>query len=437
MGGEMRTYHTWGRVPDSTPAGVRLPAWADELDRVSTAEQPLLAVGLQRSYGDSALNNGGTLVDMTALDRVHSFDHETGILRADAGVVLGDLYGLIVPHGWFIPVVPGTQFVTLGGAVANDIHGKNHHRHGTFGCHVRAIGLVRSDGRGVITQDESGDLFRATIGGLGLTGIIAWVEVQCVRVASAKVSVTNTPIDRVGSAVDVLSEHDASYEFTVAWIDTVHHRGRGVVHSGNWSTSSDSLTEPTPKPGLPIPFDAPNGLVGRWSVSMFNMLWYARHRWSARHAEASFRPFFHPLDMLQNWNRLYGRRGMVQYQCVIPTAAGRQPIEGILTMVRKERMASFLTVLKTFGGLHSGGLLSFPMPGLTLALDFPNTGAALYALLDRCDELVRESGGRIYIAKDCRVSGPTFRAMYPAWEQFREHIDPKMSSSWWRRVAET
>jgi FAD/FMN-containing dehydrogenase len=355
---------------------------------------------MQRSYGDSALNNGGTLMDMTGLDRVHVFDVETGILRADAGCVLGDLYHLTVPRGWFLPVVPGTQYVTLGGAVANDIHGKNHHRMGSFGCHVRAIGLQRNDGQGMVTREEAGDLFYATIGGLGLTGVITWVEVQCTRVPSAFVDVQNTIVQHVAGAVDVLSLHDETHEFTVAWIDTIHGRGRGVVHSGNWSNTHPSLDLGRSHGGVPIAVDAPNWLVGRWSVSIFNTLWYARHKLGSTKVIVPIQPFFHPLDMLRNWNRLYGRRGMVQYQCVVPSEAGVEQ-------------------------------------GLTLALDFPNTGSDVLALLNRCDDVVRAAKGRVYVAKDCRLPGATFRSMYPQWENFQAFIDPKMSSTWWRRVMQT
>jgi FAD/FMN-containing dehydrogenase len=432
-----RLYQSWGRVPVSTPLQIHRPSWADNVSQAFDGTEAVLAIGLQRSYGDSALNNGGALVDMTVLDRVHMFEPSTGILRADAGVMLGDLYKVVIPHGWFLPVVPGTQFVTLGGAVANDIHGKNHHRHGSFGCHVRAIGLIRSDGKGVITRLDSGELFHATIGGLGLTGIIGWVEVQCLPIPSAFIDVTNMPVVSVQAAAQVLARHDASHEFTVAWIDTVHRQGRGVVHSGNWSENANRKYEAVQGGGLPIPTDAPNGLVGRWSVSVFNTLWYARHKLGATNTVAHLRSYFHPLDMLQHWNRLYGKRGMIQYQCVIPTTAGVGPIEELLALARKARQASFLTVLKSFGPRSSGGVLSFPMPGLTLALDFANTGSDVMALLDRCDDVVLAASGRVYIAKDCRLPGSTFRAMYPHWEQFRVHIDPKMSSSWWRRVVET
>lgn len=437
MGMTRRDYSSWGRVPASRPADVATPTWPDEIAGQIESTGSVLAVGMQRSYGDSALNNGGTLMDMTGLDRVHVFDVETGILRADAGCVLGDLYHLTVPRGWFLPVVPGTQYVTLGGAVANDIHGKNHHRMGSFGCHVRAIGLQRNDGQGMVTREEAGDLFYATIGGLGLTGVITWVEVQCTRVPSAFVDVQNTIVQHVAGAVDVLSLHDETHEFTVAWIDTIHGRGRGVVHSGNWSNTHPSLDLGRSHGGVPIAVDAPNWLVGRWSVSIFNTLWYARHKLGSTKVIVPIQPFFHPLDMLRNWNRLYGRRGMVQYQCVVPSEAGVEPITEILTMVRSAKLASFLTVLKTFGSRSSGGILSFPMQGLTLALDFPNTGSDVLALLNRCDDVVRAAKGRVYVAKDCRLPGATFRSMYPQWENFQAFIDPKMSSTWWRRVMQT
>lgn len=427
-----RSYRSWGGVPGSLPQRVERTTWMQHVSL--EAGEFSLPIGLQRSYGDSALCNGGVLVDMTGLDRLHSFDATTGVLRADAGVTIGSLYSLIVPRGWFVPVVPGTQFVTLGGAVANDIHGKNHHRVGTFGRFVRAFYLRRSDGDAMVTEATHPELFRATIGGLGLTGVITWVEIQCVPIPSSTLDVVDTRCDTVAGVIGAFRETDAESEFSVAWVDTLHKKQRGVVSKGNWSSSTAEFVEH--KPIATVPRLLPNGIVGRWSIGIFNRLWYLQHGLRAARKKAALTSFFHPLDAVGNWNLLYGNRGMLQYQCVIPESQGTHPAFEVLSAFKNSGLASLLTVVKRFGSVVSPGMLSFPMPGVTIALDVPNTGRDVLDVLARCDAIVLEAGGRIYPAKDSRVAPSAFRQMYPMVESFTAWKDPQIRSTFWQRVME-
>lgn len=395
-----------------------------------------LAHGLGRSYGDSGLNLGGGLVRTTGLDRLIAFDRAAGIVRADAGLSLDALLRVTVPAGWFVPVTPGTKFVTLGGAVANDVHGKNHHLAGTFGSHVTRFGLWRSD-RGEIecAPDENADLFALTIGGFGLTGVITWVEVRLERIASAMLEVENIPVDDL-DAFFSLSERSDSWPFTVAWVDTLargERLGRGIFSRGRWAGNGG--LNPHRSGGPRLPLDAPGGLLNSLTVGAFNRLYRARP--GARfHGRQHYDPFFYPLDRLRDWNRMYGSRGFYQWQCAIPTAHMREAVRVLLDTVAASGDASFLAVLKTFGDAPSPGVLSFPMSGATLALDFANRGADTLSLLSRLDRVVAEAGGRLYPAKDGRLPQAMFRAGFPRWTELEAARDPILMSSFWRRMTE-
>ncbi len=395
-----------------------------------------LAHGLGRSYGDSGLNLGGGLVRTAGLDRLIAFDRDTGVLRADAGLSLAALLRVTVPAGWFLPVTPGTKFVTLGGAVANDVHGKNHHVAGTFGRHVTRFGLWRSD-RGELTcsPEENADLFALTVGGLGLTGVVTWVELQLERIASAELDVENRPFDDL-DAFFALSEESQSWPFTVAWVDTLARGaglGRGIFSRGRWAETGE--LQPHRDGGPRMPLDAPGGLLNSLTVGAFNRLYRARP--GARfHGRQHYDPFFYPLDRLREWNRMYGPRGFYQWQCAIPSEAMVSATRTLLDSIAASGEASFLAVLKTFGDMPSPGVLSFPMPGATLALDFPNRGADTLALLGRLDRVVAEAGGRLYPAKDGRLPQAMFRAGFPRWRDLEAARDPVLMSSFWRRMTE-
>lgn len=429
----------WGRVHRGRHL-VADPAAPSEVEvavrETAEAGGSTLPHGLGRSYGDSGLNLGGGLVRTAGLDRLIAFDRESGLVRADAGVSLDALLRVTVPAGWFVPVTPGTKFVTLGGAVANDVHGKNHHLAGSFGNHVTRLGLWRSD-RGLIecSAEENAGLFALTIGGLGLTGIVTWVELRLERIASAMLDVENLPFDDLDMFFS-LSEQSASWPFTVAWVDTLARGeglGRGIFSRGRWAERGG--LDPHRGGGPRMPVTAPGGLLNSVTVGVFNRLYRARPgaRFQGRQ---HYDPFFYPLDRLREWNRMYGPRGFYQWQCAVPVETMREAMRTLLDTVAASGDASFLAVLKTFGDVPSPGILSFPMPGATLALDFANRGAETLSLLSRLDRVVAEAGGRLYPAKDGRLPQAMFRAGYPRWTELEAARDPVLMSSFWRRMTE-
>jgi FAD/FMN-containing dehydrogenase len=432
---------SWGRVLRARHAVAR-PQWRDEVPALlgegTEAGRKLLAIGLRRSYGDSGLNPDGAVIDMGVLDRAIAFDPETRLLRAEAGMSLDALLALLVPRGFFLPVMPGTQFVTLGGAVANDVHGKNHHRAGTLGRWVRRLGLMRSDGGTVeLGPDDSSGLFAATIGGLGLTGLIAWVEIEVIPLASAMMEVETIPFATLDEFFPLAVESDGAFDYTVAWIDCLaggSALGRGLFSRARHSAAGP-LVLPKKRPGPSLPVDLPGFVLNGLTVKAFNELYYRNGRRKAGRATVPYQPFFYPLDRIGGWNRLYGRRGFYQYQSVVPPEAARDATRAMLEAISAAGEGSFLAVLKTFGDRPSPGMLSFPRLGTTLALDFANRGASTLKLMGRLDTIVREVGGRLYPAKDGRISAAMFRAGYPNWENFARHIDPGFSSSFWRRVS--
>jgi FAD/FMN-containing dehydrogenase len=430
---------SWGRVVRQ-PQHVARPSFRDELPSlvVEPGWKSKLTIGLRRSYGDSCLNSAGALLDVTGLDRVIAFDPRSGLLRAEAGLSLSDLLRVVVPHGWFLPTTPGTRFVTLGGAVANDVHGKNHHGAGTFGASVTALGLLRSDGRRLnLTSGLEPELFRATIGGLGLTGVIEWVEFQLAPIRSAFLDVEIVPYGSLDEFWSVAEASVGRFEHTVAWIDcltTGASAGRGVFTRANWSDDGQ-LDSHDDRSFKSLPFDFPGFALNGLSVAAFNELYYRVHRRKQGKVRQHYSAFFYPLDAIQNWNRLYGTRGMLQYQCAIPWGHEQACMRALLEEIARSGQASFLAVLKTFGNRQSPGMLSFPRPGATLALDFPNRGSETLAVMSRLDDIVREAGGALYAAKDGRMPAHMFKLAYPRWQEFASHKDPQMSSDFWRRVA--
>jgi FAD/FMN-containing dehydrogenase len=400
-------------------------AWADD---PLPSGAPVLAYGMGRSYGDSCLNSEGPVLLTRSLRRFLSFDAQAGVLRAEAGTSLGEVTELVLGKGWFPPVLPGTQFVTLGGAVANDIHGKNHHRAGSFGRHVRAIGLRRSDGS-VHALHPGDPLFEATVAGLGLTGLITWVEIGLERVPSGWVASEGI---RFRSLEEVEALDDASREthaHTVAWIDGLARGralGRGVFFRGNLVEGPAAPPRrPTPRA---VPVDAPEFLLSPFLLRTFNALYDHLPRWRSR---TSVWKFFHPLDSLGSWNRLYGRRGFFQHQSVVPDLEG---VRALLALTSTRDQGAFLSVLKRFGALSSPGMLSFPRPGWTLTVDVPNRGEETLGYLEEMDAVVRTYGGAVYPAKDARMSAETFRVGYPRVDEFAAFIDPGFRSRFWARV---
>ncbi len=419
----------WGRLGRHEH---RLQALSDRV-RVPAqlaAQQPGLAYGMGRSYGDVCLNPGGLLWNTTTLDRFIAFDEAQGLLRCEAGVLLRDIQRLCVPRGWMLPVVPGTQLVTVGGAIANDIHGKNHHCAGSFGDHLQAFTLARTDGSS--TRCMPGQpLFAATVGGLGLTGVIVDAEIRLRRVPGPWLTVETRPYRDLPEFFDLADAAEADWEHTVSWIDCLNPAGRGIFMRAN--PVDAALREPAVRPNRRVPVEPPLSLVNRWSLRAFNAGYYALKRarsTSVQHYEA----FFHPLDGLLDWNRIYGPRGFYQYQCVLPRASGRLGVQAMLETIAKSGMGSFLAVLKTFGEREPVGMLSFARPGVTLALDFPNEGERTARLFASLDAIVAETVGRLYAAKDARMPRALFEAGYPRLQEFLPHRDPGISSALSRRL---
>lgn len=428
---------SWGRYPTGTHAHVHKPAWNDELAGILKAAPPasLLPYGLGRSYGDSCLNFDRELVDCRRLNRILGFDESTGVLRCESGVSFADVIAVFLPKGWFLPVTPGTQFVTVGGAIANDVHGKNHHCAGTFGDHVQQLGLHRSnDGMVVCSREENPQMFRATIGGLGLTGVIAWADIQLRRVAGPWIDAELVPFQSLSGFVDLSQESNGHFEYTVAWLDCFAGRNlRGIFFRGNHS--AESARKLRLKRGPKLPFNLPAWLLNRYSVRAFNSIYYRAHAAKKGSARVGYDSFFYPLDSVRQWNLLYGKQGFLQYQCVIPES-NVDAFEELLDRIARSGMGSFLGVLKQFGSAPPAGILSFPRPGLTLALDFAMRGERTLQLMRSLDDVVLRSGGALYPAKDARMSPALFEASFPRWRSFVPYIDPKMSSSFWRRVTE-
>ena len=428
------TVRSWGNFPQLGPAELVPLYWRHE--PLPAAGAPMLPLGLARSYGDSCLNAGGTLLATRGLDRLLAFDRASGVLRCEAGMSLSELMELVLPAGWFPPVVPGTAFVTVGGAIANDVHGKNHHAAGTFGHHVRRFELLRSDGsRLECALDRHAELFRATIGGLGLTGLVTWAEIALARVPSGWFDV-ETRAMRDLDEFFALTAESAGHAYTVAWIDALARgaaTGRGLFMRG--MPVADDRPLPAFRPRLAMPVNLPAATLNRVTVGLFNRLYGARAGASWKRTREPYRRFLFPLDGIAHWNRMYGKPGFVQHQSVVPRGDAPAKLREMLAAIAAAGDASFLTVLKVFGDQERAGMMSFARPGVTLALDIPLRGAATFALLDRLDAVVRDAGGAIYPAKDARMSPETFRASFPAHAEFARHVDPAFSSSFWRRVA--
>jgi len=415
----------WGRTAP-TRAEVIRPESAEAIAAALADRRPAIARGLGRAYGDAAQNAGGLVVDATGLDRVHDFDIERGVIDAGAGLGLEALIALALPHGWFVPVTPGTRHITLGGALAADVHGKNHHVDGAFSRHVEAFELALPGGElREIGPDDP--LFAATAGGMGLTGVITRMRLRLSPVTSAFMRVTTTRAGSLDALMASMRERDAGFRYSVAWIDCLKRgaaMGRGVLLRGEHATAEElppklrrKPLDYSPRRVLGVPDVVPSGLLNTAVARAFNEAYFRRAPAQEHIGLEPLGPYFHPLDAVAAWNRLYGRRGFVQYQAVVPDAEG-EAIRALLERVSGAGMSSFLAVLKRFG--EGTGMLSFPIAGWTLALDIPVGGRDLARRLDELDDIVVAAGGRVYLAKDARVRPELLPAMYPDLERWRE-----------------
>lgn len=392
-----------------------------------------LPFGNGRSYGDVCLNPDGLLWLTRGLDRFVDFDKRTGLLTCEAGVLLRDIQQLVVPQGWMLPVTPGTQLITVGGAIANDVHGKNHHLLGSFGDHVKLMHLLRTDGEVIVCGPaQRPDWFAATIGGMGLTGVVTQATLQLRRINGPWLEVENTPFSQLTDFFDLADDSEAEWEHTVAWIDCLNGQGRGVFMRGNHTARKCRVAKD--RGGVSVPFVPPISLVNKLSLRPFNLAYYYLQVRKTQRSLVHYEPFFYPLDNVQQWNRIYGPRGFYQYQSVVPRSVGEDAVKAMLQTISKAGEGSFLAVLKTFGNRQSIGMMSFPMPGVTLALDFPNKGEKTLKLLQSLDDIVRSAGGRIYAAKDARMTSDLFEAGYPRLQEFLKYRDPGISSAMSRRL---
>jgi decaprenylphospho-beta-D-ribofuranose 2-oxidase len=426
----------WGRTAPTAATVQPLAAADDAVAALKTAgPRGVVARGLGRAYGDAAQNGGGTVLDATGLDGVHAFDAQTGLLTVDAGVSLDTLLRAFVPLGWFVPVTPGTRFVTVGGAIAADIHGKNHHVDGSIARHVTQLRLVTPTGEHRCSATDEPDLFWATMGGMGLTGIVVEVTLRLLPVATAFMRVDTERATDLDDLMARMDARDDEYRYSVAWIDCVTggpQLGRGVITRGDHAVVDDL---PAKRRRAPRAYDArvrlsapplvPSGLVRPETARLLNEAWFRKAPRVQQGAIHTIPGFFHPLDGIGQWNRMYGGRGFLQYQFVVPFSHGAV-VQTAIERLAAARCPSVLAVLKRFGPGNDGPL-SFPQPGWTLALDLPVGPPGLGRVLDELDEIVVAAGGRLYLAKDSRMRAALLPAMYPRLDEWRavcDRVDP-------------
>ncbi len=396
-----------------------------------------IAYGNGRSYDDTCLPADGGVVDARSMNAIVSFNAGTGVLRAEAGALLSDVITHAAPHGWFVPVTPGTRWVTLGGALANDVHGKNHHLRGSFGHHVLAFELLRSDGsRRICSPHDHAELFHATIGGMGLTGLVTTIDLQLMPVSSLWLKQNTIGFDTLQDYMRLDRQSDAAYEYTVAWIDAMakgKQLGRGVFMRANHALTNAPVSPDRP-PSLSVPFRPPISAIPGFIMPAFNALYRRRAADKPDHV-VDYRPFFYPLDGLAHWNRLYGRAGLRQFQCVVPAENAHASLERMLLLTHERTHPSYLAVLKRFGDRKSLGMMSFARPGYTLAMDFPNRGDATQSLFEELQQITINAGGAVNPYKDAQMSMDVMRASFPQWREFSRHIDPAAQSRFSVRVG--
>jgi len=410
--------HGWGRYPvvDAQLMHVQREASALQLlQQARSGQQILTPRGLGRSYGDSSI--GDHVIDFSLQNRFIAFDAKQGLLECEAGTSLRDILTVFIPKGWFLPVTPGTQFVTVGGAIASDVHGKNHHLDGSFSQYIESFRILTGNGEILeCSASQHPDLFRASCGGMGLTGLILTARLKLRPITSSDILCRSIRAENLEQLVALFEQH-ATSPYSVAWIDCLKggaHLGRSILMLGEHA--KDGPLQVASDNALTVPKLFPGELLNPFTISAFNMLYYHRSPKTMAAQRMSYRPYFYPLDSLNDWNRMYGRKGFVQYQFMIPKASGASSMRKIIEAIAASGKGSFLAVLKTFGP-GNGNDLSFPGEGWTLALDFRYDDGVL-ELLDRLDEMVLDAGGRIYLTKDARLKAHSFRRAYPHWETF-------------------
>lgn len=427
---------SWGRQPQKKQKELIVvrDLIETQIKDYSKSEE-VLPYGQGRSYGDSCLNTQGVLLSSEQINHFISFDKEQGIIESYAGVTLEDLLELIVPEGWFLPVSPGTKYISLGGAVANDIHGKNHHIEGTFGNHVLEINLVRSNGEKIkCSKEQNSDLYSATIGGLGLTGFILSIKIKLKKISSAFIDVETFKFKGFSEFMHLTQQSDSNYEYTVSWFDCMVDNAeeiKGLFMRGNHSQEGKLCSKNKKLANIPI---IPKfSFVNKLSMKLFNNLYYLKQISKFNKSRLHYDLFFYPLDLVPNWNLLYGQSGFVQLQFVIPIETAHKTIDKVILLIKKYQTGSSISVLKAFGEMKSPGLLSFPRKGITIAMDFPyksDTKEMMHKIYD----LILEQQGAIYPAKDMLMSSDHFTKSFDNIDIFKNFIDPRFNSDLWQRV---
>ena len=431
---------SWGFCPPTQQTSI-VPLWRPAECPCSLGGESLLAFGNGRSYGDSCINSVGTLIDTKALNKIIEFDSHKGVLRAEPGLRLHDILNVIVPKGWFLPVTPGTSQITLGGAIANDVHGKNHHGDGTFGRYVTRFRLLRSNGEVCeCNGTQNTELFAATIGGLGLTGLISDISLKLMPIASSYMNVRYDTFTGIQEFLELSAERKHTHQYTVAWLDCISSGSsfaRGVFLSANHADKScEDIEIKSETKRHTFPINLPSRLLNRYSIGVFNALYYRLHkRLNGSERREHYSKYFYPLDSVGCWNRIYGSNGFHQSQFVLPIEE-IGTMERILRVIVESGMGSFLAVLKEFGSVSSPGLLSFPRPGLCLALDFADRGGATRELIAQINRQVINAGGAVYPAKDRLMTAHTFQESFPQLDDFKKMVDPNFNSDFWSRVNE-
>ena len=432
-------YFSWGRLKRTSAPKVFKPHDYQDLLKNLKKDRKLdkvLPVGMMRSYGDSCLVKDGILLDMTGLKKINSFNEKSGLINVQAGISLDEFLKFTVPKGWFIPTSPGTKYVTIGGAIANDIHGKNHHKFGSFCNSVKKMKILSSKGEIKLLENPNDEMFRATCGGLGLTGVILEAEIELIKIKSSYLDVETIKFNNLEEFFEIEKQSIENYEFTVSWIDLTNegkYFGRGLFQRANWADDNNFVPHSSFR--IQIPFGLRFNLVSKNLMKLFNLLYFSKNLKKKRKEKAHYGSFFYPLDVLKGWNKLYGKNGFSQYQFVIPEENSKSALDEILRVLKEDKFMPRLCVLKTFGNIPSLGHLSFPLKGTTLAMDFPNNILKNKNLYRKFDEIVIKNGGKVYPAKDSLMDKVTFQNSYNNFHKFKKYKDTNISSDFWERVS--
>ena len=437
-------YTSWTRLFKYQHQINHLHQCPENLFFLKNLNKTALPVAYRHSYSDCCLNDKGILLDTTELNHLIAFDVHKGIIRCEAGIQLGAILQTIVPKGWFLPVTPSTKNISIGGAIAHDIHGRNHYSAGTFGTYLTQFEILRSDGSRIVCSPEGNtDLFRATIGGMGLTGLITWAEFKLKKVQSPLINMETFKFNSLDECLHLQEDSKNTFEHFTTWLDLAGSSEKclkGLFIRGNHSSklfsqeqTQDSLSR---KPLLSVPFIGPTFLVNKFTVKLLNFAYFQKEITKHSQKTTDYDTFLYQLDRVGNWNRLLGSHGFYHYQFVIPEH-NMSFLPRIIDTIGSSRAISFQAVMKRFGVKSSPGILSFPMPGISLSMDFINQGKRTIGLFQKLDRIVCELGGRVYLAKNAVLDSATFKQYYPSWEEFLKYKDPAFSSSLWRRITES